>query len=386
MLGDTAVAVNPKDKRYKKLIGASVTLPLVGREIPVIADDAVDPSFGTGAVKITPGHDADDYDVAQRHGLPAVIAIDEDARMTDEVPSKYRGLTREECRQAVLKDLQLEGLLETTKPYKVPLAICDRCKTVVEPYLSLQWFVKQAELARPARDAVARGDVEFVPERWVKVYYDWMDNVHDWCISRQLWWGHRIPAWYCGECEEVVVAREAPTRCRCGSTALRQDEDVLDTWFSSALWPFSTMGWPDDTADMKHYYPTDLLCTAADIIFLWVARMIFSSLYFTGRVPFRTVYFHPMIQTVEGKRMSKSLGTGVDPLYLRNPSACGRSGSSSAATSRIRSGTRPGFCCRTWSGRGRASFRRGRIWNWSTVGSCPSWNAPAPKRSESSTS
>ena len=316
MLGDAAVAVNPKDERYKKSVGTAVVLPLVGREIPVIADDAVDPSFGTGAVKITPAHDADDYDVAQRHGLPAVVAIDEDARMTDEVPPKYRGLTREECRQAVLKGLQLEGLLETTRAYKVPLAICDRCKTVVEPYLSLQWFVKQAELARPAREAVARGDVEFVPERWVKVYYDWMDNVHDWCVSRQLWWGHRIPAWYCGECEEVIVAREAPTRCRCGSTTLRQDEDVLDTWFSSALWPFSTMGWPDDTADMKHYYPTDLLCTAADIIFLWVARMIFSALYFTGRAPFRTVYFHPMIQTVEGKRMSKSLGTGVDPLYL----------------------------------------------------------------------
>jgi len=316
MLGDTAVAVNPKDERYKALVGAAVILPLVGREIPVVADDAVDPSFGTGAVKITPAHDADDYDVAQRHGLPMVVAIDEEGRMTAEVPAKYRGLTREECREAVLKDLQLDGLLEATKPYQVPLAICDRCKTVVEPYLSRQWFVKQAELARPARDAVARGDVAFVPERWVKVYYDWMDNVHDWCVSRQLWWGHRIPAWYCDDCDEVVVAREEPTRCACGSSNLRRDEDVLDTWFSSALWPFSTMGWPADTPDMRVYYPTDLLCTAADIIFLWVARMIFSALKFTGRVPFHTVYFHPMIQTAEGKRMSKSLGTGVDPLSL----------------------------------------------------------------------
>lgn len=316
MLGDTAVAVNPKDERYKGLVGAAVVLPLVGREIPVVADEAVDASFGTGAVKITPAHDADDYDVAQRHDLPTVVAIDEEGRMTDEVPAKYRGLTREECREAVLKDLQVEGLLETTKPYKVPLAICDRCKTVVEPYLSLQWFVKQAELAGPAREAVAAGDVKFVPERWVKVYYDWMDNVHDWCVSRQLWWGHRIPAWYCDDCGEVVVARAEPTTCSCGSSKLRRDEDVLDTWFSSALWPFSTMGWPDDTPDMRVYYPTDLLCTAADIIFLWVARMIFSALKFTGRVPFHTVYFHPMIQTAEGKRMSKSLGTGVDPLSL----------------------------------------------------------------------
>ncbi len=316
MLGDTAVAVNPKDERYKDAVGAAVVLPLVGREIPVIADEAVDPSFGMGAVKITPAHDADDYDVAQRHGLPTVVAIDEEGRMTDEVPAKYRGMTREKCREAVLKDLQLEGLLESTKPYRVPLAVCDRCKTVVEPYLSLQWFVKQAELAKPARDAVDRGDVAFVPERWVKVYFDWMDNVHDWCVSRQLWWGHRIPAWYCGDCGEVIVAREEPKRCACGSSSLRRDEDVLDTWFSSALWPFSTMGWPEDTPDMKSYYPTDLLCTAADIIFLWVARMIFSALKFTGRVPFHTVYFHPMIQTVEGKRMSKSLGTGVDPLSL----------------------------------------------------------------------
>jgi valyl-tRNA synthetase len=316
MLGDTAVAVNPKDERYKDVVGGAVVLPLVGREIPVLADEAVDPAFGTGAVKITPAHDADDYDIAQRHGLATVVAIDEEGRMTDEVPAKYRGMTREECREAVLKDLQVEGLLEATKPYQVPLAICDRCKTVVEPYLSLQWFVKQAELAEPARDAVARGDVAFVPERWVKVYFDWMDNVHDWCVSRQLWWGHRIPAWYCDDCGEIAVAREEPKRCACGSSNLRRDEDVLDTWFSSALWPFSTMGWPEDTPDMKFYYPTDLLCTAADIIFLWVARMIFSALKFTGRAPFRTVYFHPMIQTAEGKRMSKSLGTGVDPLSL----------------------------------------------------------------------
>ncbi|MGD8719642.1 MAG: valine--tRNA ligase [Candidatus Zixiibacteriota bacterium] len=316
MLGDTAVAVNPADERYRDLIGKAVVLPLVEREIPVIADEAVDSSFGTGAVKITPAHDADDYEVSQRHDLRVIVAIDEDARMTDKVPEKYRGMSREEAREAVLKDLQVEGLLETTKAYKIPLAKCDRCKTVVEPYLSLQWFVKQTELARPAREAVAEGRVRLVPERWTKVFFDWMDNVHDWCVSRQLWWGHRIPAWYCDDCDEVIVARETPQKCACGSTNIRQDEDVLDTWFSSALWPISTMGWPDETGDLKHYFPTDLLCTGPDIIFLWVARMIFSSLKFTGEVPFHTVFFHPMIQTAEGKRMSKSLGTGQDPLSL----------------------------------------------------------------------
>lgn len=316
MFGDVAVAVHPQDERYKDLIGAEVVLPLTGRTIPVVADEAVDPSFGSGAVKVTPAHDATDFEIAARHGLPRVVALDEDARMTDAVPAKYRGLTREECRAEVLKDLQLAGLLEATKAYVVPLGRCDRCKTVVEPYLSPQWFVKMADLARPAREAVARGDIRFVPDRWTKVYFDWMDNIRDWCVSRQLWWGHRIPAWYCDDCGEVIVARVDPKECKCGSRNLRQDEDILDTWFSSALWPFATMGWPEDTPDLRHYYPTDVLFTAADIIFLWVARMVFSALKFTGRIPFHTVYFHPMVQTAEGKRMSKSLGTGVDPLEL----------------------------------------------------------------------
>ncbi len=316
MLGDAAVAVNPQDERYRRLVGTEVLLPLAEREIPVIADEAVDASFGTGALKITPAHDAADYDIAGRHDLRALVVIDEDARMTDEVPERYRGLTRERCRDAVLKDLQLAGLLEATKAYSVPLATCDRCRTVVEPHLSPQWFVRMPELAAPARAAVADGEVEFIPARWTKVYFDWLDNIRDWCVSRQLWWGHRIPAWYCDDCGEIIVAREDPTACRCGSANIRQDEDVLDTWFSSALWPFSTMGWPADTADLRHYYPTNLLCTGADIIFAWVARMIFSSLKFTGHFPFRTVYFHPMIQTAEGRRMSKSLGTGTDPLNL----------------------------------------------------------------------
>ena len=316
MLGDVAVAVNAGDERYRALVGTKVVHPLAGREIPVVADDAVDPAFGTGAVKVTPAHDATDYDIAQRHQLPIIVALDQDARMTDAVPAKYRGLTREACREAVLKDLQVAGLLETTKAYAVPLGRCDRCGTVVEPALSPQWFLKMAALAAPARDAVAEGRIRLVPERWTKVYFDWLDNVRDWCVSRQLWWGHRIPAWYCDDCGEVLVAREDPTRCRCGSTRLRRDEDILDTWFSSALWPFATLGWPEATPDLARFFPTDHLCTAPDIIFLWVARMIFSSLKFTGKIPFHTVYLHPLIQTEEGKRMSKSLGTGVDPLDL----------------------------------------------------------------------
>ncbi|UCE26002.1 MAG: valine--tRNA ligase [Candidatus Coatesbacteria bacterium] len=316
MLGDTAVAVHPGDERFGDLIGKEVVLPLTGRSIPVVADELVDPEFGTGVVKVTPAHDAADYDIGRKHKLDELVVMDKNARMNENAPAKYRGMTREECRKAVVEDLQLEGLLETTKAYELPAAICDRCKTDIEPYLSEQWWLSMKELAEPAVDVVKSGEVRFVPERWIKVYYNWMENVRDWCLSRQLWWGHRIPVWYCDGCGGVIVARENPTECpKCGGD-LRQDEDVLDTWFSSALWPFGTMGWPDDTADLRNYFPGDVLVTAPDIIFLWVARMIFSALKLTGKKPFHTVYLHPMIQDVEGRRMSKSLGTGKDPLDI----------------------------------------------------------------------
>jgi len=316
MLGDTAVAVHPDDKRYKGLVGKSVVLPLTGRTIPVVADELVDPEFGTGAVKVTPAHDAADYEIARKHQLPELVVMDKDARMNENAPAKYRGMTREECRKAIIDDLQVEGLLEKTKAYELPAAVCDRCKTDIEPYLSEQWWLSMKDLAGPAVEVVKAGEVRFVPERWTKVYYNWMENVRDWCLSRQLWWGHRIPVWYCDTCGEVIVAREDPTECtKCGGP-LRQDEDVLDTWFSSALWPFGTMGWPDDTADLRNYFPGDVLVTAPDIIFLWVARMIFTALKLTGKKPFHTVYLHPLIQDVEGRRMSKSLGTGKDPLDI----------------------------------------------------------------------
>jgi len=318
MLGDTAVAVHPGDERFGGLIGKDVVLPLTGRTIPVIADELVDPEFGTGAVKVTPAHDAADYEIGRKHGLDELIVMDKDARMNENAPPKYQGMSREECRKAVLDDLQVEGLLETTKAYELPAAICDRCKTDIEPYLSEQWWLSMKELAGPAVDVVKSGEVRFVPERWTKVYYNWMENIRDWCLSRQLWWGHRIPVWYGADCGEVIVAREDPTECpKCGGP-LRQDEDVLDTWFSSALWPFGTMGWPDDTADLNNYFPGDVLVTAPDIIFLWVARMMFSALKLTGKKPFHTVYLHPMIQDAEGRRMSKSLGTGKDPLDIIN--------------------------------------------------------------------
>jgi valyl-tRNA synthetase len=316
MLGDTAVAVNPNDERYRHLVGKKLMLPLVGRVVPIIADELVLAEFGTGAVKVTPAHDATDFEMGKSHKLEFITVIDENARMTDKVPKQYQGLSREECRKRVVADLEAQGLMEKTEPYKLSASTCERCGTTVEPLVSEQWFVRMPELARPAIEAVESGRVKFTPERWNKVYLDWMYNIRDWCISRQLWWGHRIPVWYC-ECGEIVVAREDPTECpKCHSKNLRQDEDILDTWFSSALWPFSTMGWPEKTPDLASFYPTDFLSTAPDIIFLWVARMIFSGLKFMGDIPFSRVYFHSFILVETGERMSRSKGIGIDPVDM----------------------------------------------------------------------
>jgi len=317
MLGDTAVAVNPGDERYRALVGRKLILPLVGREIPIIADELVLAEFGTGAVKVTPAHDATDFEIGRKHKLESVTVIGQDARMTDKVPEKYRGLSREECRKRVVEDLEAQGLLEKTEPYKLSASTCERCGTVVEPLVSEQWFVRMAELAKPAIEVVESGKVKFIPERWNKVYLDWMYNIRDWCISRQLWWGHRIPVFYCDDCGEIMVARKDPTECtKCRSKRIRQDEDILDTWFSSALWPFSTMGWPEKTQDLAKFYPTDFLSTAPDIIFLWVARMIFSGLRFMGDIPFSRVYFHSFILVESGERMSRSKGVGIDPVDM----------------------------------------------------------------------
>jgi valyl-tRNA synthetase len=316
MLGDTAVAVNPSDERYKALVGRKLVLPLVGRVIPIIADELVLAEFGTGAVKVTPAHDAADFEMGKRHDLEFITVINEDARMTDKVPKQYQGLSREECRKRVVEDIEAQGLMEKIEPYKLGVSTCERCGTVVEPLVSEQWFVRMQELAKPAIEAVESGRVKLIPERWNKVYLDWMYNIRDWCISRQLWWGHRIPVWYC-DCGEIVVAREDPTECpKCRSKSLRQDEDILDTWFSSALWPFSTLGWPEKTQDLAKFYPTDFLSTAPDIIFLWVARMIFSGLKFMGDIPFSRVYFHSFILVESGERMSRSKGVGIDPVDM----------------------------------------------------------------------
>jgi valyl-tRNA synthetase len=317
MLGDTAVAVNPDDPRYKELVGKKLILPLANREIPVIADDLVLADFGTGAVKVTPAHDATDFEIGRKHKLEFIAVISDTARMTDAVPEKYRGLSREQCRKQVVQDLEAAGLMEKIEPYKLSASICERCGTVTEPLTSEQWFLKMKDLAAPAIKVVEEGRVRLIPERWTKVYLDWMHNIRDWCISRQLWWGHRIPVFYCDGCGEIMVARTDPTKCRkCGSTKIRQDEDILDTWFSSALWPFSTLGWPERTPDLAKFYPTNSLSTAPDIIFLWVARMIFSGLKFMGNIPFSDVYFHSFILVETGERMSRSKGIGLDPTEL----------------------------------------------------------------------
>ena len=315
LLGDTAVAVNPEDERYKDVIGKTLILPLVGREIPVVADEYVEKDFGTGVVKITPAHDPNDYEVGLRHNLEVINVMTDDAHIVDDYP-KYAGMDRYEARKAIVKDLEEQGFLVRVEPYTHSVGTCQRCHTTVEPRVSLQWFVAMKDLAAPAIEAVRSGDVRFIPERFNKNYFHWMENIRDWCISRQLWWGHRIPAFYCDDCGETVVMLDKNPVCpKCGKP-MRQDPDTLDTWFSSALWPFSTLGWPDETPDLKYFYPTSTLVTGYDIITFWVSRMIFSGLEYTGKKPFSDIFIHGLVRDSQGRKMSKSLGNGIDPLQV----------------------------------------------------------------------
>ena len=316
MLGDTAIAVHPDDERYKDIVGKNVLLPLVNREIPIVADYYVDKEFGTGAVKITPAHDPNDFEVGKRHNLPEINIMTDDATI-NELGGKYAGMERYEARKAIVSDLEEQGFLVKVEDHSHNVGTHERCGTTVEPLVKQQWFVRMEELAKPAIEAISNGDLKLIPERMNKTYMNWLSNIRDWCVSRQIWWGHRIPAYYCQECGKVVVAREMPEVCPdCGCTHFVQDEDTLDTWFSSALWPFSTLGWPEKTEDLDYFYPTDVLVTGYDIIFFWVIRMVFSGYAYTGKAPFHTVLFHGLIRDSQGRKMSKSLGNGIDPLEI----------------------------------------------------------------------